>query len=50
MHFPSLPHAGLVEKGLRVIDLVTQDKKDGKDFFNNFTPLNRQMKLLKILP
>lgn len=27
MHFPSLPHAGLEEKGLRVIDLVTQDKK-----------------------
>lgn len=49
--FPSsVALAALDEKGLRVIVLMIRTERWEKDFFNNFIPLNRQMKLLKILP
>lgn len=43
------PLAGLDVKGLRVTVLIAQGKRCEKDFLDNFTPLSRQMKLVKIL-
>lgn len=45
----SVALAALDEKALRVIVLMTQDRKMGGSFLNNFIPLNTQMKLLKLL-